>query len=528
MMKRSSFHSRIILCLSVTLLLGFTQATVSGSQTGKRKERPNVLFIAIDDLNDWVGVMGGHPQAITPNLDKFAKSGILFKRAYCSAPACNPSRASLLSGLRPSTTGVYHNPQPWRPVMPQVVTLPDLLRRSGYHVWGGGKIFHGSFPDTKAWDEYFKGSNKFKNNVLPPNGIGGNMRWGPIDVEDEDMPDTQMTDWAIDKLKKKHEQPFFLAVGYIKPHLTWHAPKKYFDMHPLDKVKLPKVNKSDLNDIPPSGIKMAKPGGDHKKITKKGVWKEAVQAYLATSTYMDAQLGRLLQALEDSEYADNTIVIIWSDHGWHLGEKEHWRKFALWEEAARVVMMARAPGMTPPGRECQRTVTLLDIYPTVVELCDVQPKGKLEGHSLVPLLKNPDAEWKHPAITTHGRNNHAVRTERWRYIHYANGEEELYDHDNDPMEWKNLAGDPKFANIKKELSQHFPKVNVPDAPRSKPKKGKKKKKKKAEIIFPDRNPNLRPIQFPNRTAFRRGSFYNTPMFTHLPMAVEPLSMRERG
>jgi len=297
------------------------------------------------------------------------------------------------------------------------------------------------------------------------------MTWGPLPAGDEVMPDTQMTDWAIQKLKQKHDKPFFLAVGYQKPHLEWHVPKKYFDMHPLDKVQLPKVLANDLDDVPPAGIKMAKPGGDHKKIVEAGLWKEAVQAYLASCTYMDAQVGRLLDALEQSGEAENTIIILWSDHGWSHGQKEHWRKFSLWEQDCRVVFMIAAPGLTTPGTRCERTVNLLDLYPTVTDLCGLAPTKGQEGHSLMPLLKNAKAPWDHPSITTHGRNNHSIRTEKWRYIRYKDGSEELYDHDSDPLEWKNLAKDMQYKKVKDQLGGALPMVNVPDAESVK-KKGK--------------------------------------------------------
>src|SRR5262245_26039498 len=313
-----------LLLVSLTLAFFGLPASAHATQKDKGPKQPNIIFIAIDDLNDWIGTLGGHPQARTPNLDRLAKKSQLFTRAYCAAPACNPSRTAILSGLRPSTTGVYHNSQPWRPALPDVVTMPAYLLSHGYVVWGGGKIFHGGFPDAKAWTEYFTGKSKIPAKDLPTRGIGGNMQWGPLDAGDDAMPDTQMTDWAIGKLKQKHEKPFFLAVGYTKPHLPWHAPKKYFDMHPLDKIQLPKVLDNDLDDVPPAGIKMAKPEGDHKSIVSAGLWKEAVQAYLACGTFMDHQLGRLLDALEQSGYADNTFIILWSDHGWSHGQKQHW------------------------------------------------------------------------------------------------------------------------------------------------------------------------------------------------------------
>ncbi len=479
---RPNFLSIAVVCFLAMSIFGPRLC-----EAAQKKSPPNVLFIAIDDLNDWVGVLGGHPQARTPNIDKFCRSGVLFTKAYCAAPSCNPSRAALLTGRRPSSSGVYFNSQDWRQPLADFITLPAYFMQNNYLVWGGGKIFHGRYPAAKVWHEYYRGKNKLPKKKFPKNGIGGNMTWGPLPADDKVMPDTQMTDWAIKKLNQKQAKPFFLAVGYIKPHLTWHAPQKYFKMHPLKKVLLPKVNESDLNDIPPPGIKLAKRSGDHAKIRKKGNWQEAVQAYLATSTYMDAQLGRLLEALANSPHAENTIIILWSDHGWHLGEKEHWRKFALWEDACRVPMAMRVPGLTQPNQKCERPVNLLDIYPTLVELCHLPGNKKLQGNSLVPLLKNPKQNWEFPSITTYGRNNHAVRLNHYRYIRYSDGSEELYDQSKDPHEWTNLANDSKYRQIKLKLAKHLPKVNVKEAPKSlrkKKGKGKKKKKIKPTINYP--------------------------------------------
>ncbi|HYT91492.1 MAG TPA: sulfatase-like hydrolase/transferase, partial [Gemmataceae bacterium] len=457
----------------VLLLAGPAVRAEQPKSAAGQAKRPNILFIAVDDLNDWVGVLGGHPQARTPHLDRLAGRGCLFTRAYCPAPLCNPSRTAVLTGLRPSTTGVYLNNQPWRPAMPDAVTLLQYLRANGYLVLGGGKIFH--YNDAKSWDQHVFPKNKVPAKEYPERGIGGNMIWGPLKAGDSDLTDGQLSDWAIGKLKEKHDRPFCLAVGYIKPHLPWYAPKKYFDMHPLDKIQLPKVLDNDLDDVPPAGIKMAKPEGDHRQIVKAGLWKEAVQAYLACSSYMDAQLGRLLEALAQSPYADNTIIILWSDHGWHHGQKQHWRKFALWEQTCRVTFTITAPGVTQPAQRCARTVNLLDIYPTVLDLCGLPAKKGLEGHSLVPLLRDPQAPWDHPSLTTYGRNNHSLRTERWRYIRYRDGSEELYDHDNDPLEWKNLAKDPRYTELKKDLASKLPKVNAADVPAKKEKQKEKNK-----------------------------------------------------
>ena len=438
------------------------------------EDKPNVLFIAIDDMNDWVGCLGGHPDVETPNLDRLADRGVVFTNAFCSAPACNPSRASLLTGILPSTSGVYHNNQPWRPALPDAVTLPQHFMAHGYRAVGGGKIFHGAYPDPPSWHEYFPSQTRNKpGDPMPPNrplnGIPetAHFDWGPVDVPDEEMGDWKVADWAIGELGKRHDKPFFLGVGIFRPHLPWYVPQKYFDMYPPDRITLPNVKEDDLDDVPPIGKKIARPGGDHKKVIEYGQWRKAVSAYLASISFADACVGRVIDALDRSPYADNTVIVLWSDHGWHLGEKLHWRKFALWEEATHNVMMIAAPGVTKPGDRCTRTVTLLDIYPTLVDLCGLSYKSELEGRSLLPLLENPNAEWKRPALTTHGRNNHSIRSEKWRYIHYSDGKEELYDREADDLEWFNLAGKPEYAEIKKELSRWLPKVNAPDAPKRK-------------------------------------------------------------
>ncbi|HEY1171587.1 MAG TPA: sulfatase [Verrucomicrobiae bacterium] len=464
-----------VLFASLLMMFAWAQSSVQAA------EKPNVLFIAVDDLNDWIGALGKRPDVKTPNMDRLASRGVLFTKAYCAGPACNPSRAALMSGKRPSTTGVYHNDQPWRPVMKDTVTLSQHFMQNGYRVEGGGKIFHNAYNDLASWEKWTKnpGFPEPKKRALEGTG---HFDWGMVDATDDQMGDTKVVDWGISFLKEKQDKPFFLAVGMIKPHLPFYAPKKYFDMYPIDKVKTPKVQADDLADVPPAGVKMAKPQGDHKKVVEAKEWEHAVQSYLACITYTDAQIGRLIDALDASPYAKNTIIVLWSDHGWHLGEKEHWRKFALWEEATRVVFMAVVPGMTKAKQECARTVNLLDIYPTMIDLCGLPKRDGIEGNSLVPLLKDPKAKWEHPSITTHGRNNHAVRTERWRYIRYEDGSEELYDHDADPLEWKNLASDAKFASVKAELIKSLPAVNAPDAPKEKAAKDdeddRPKKKKK--------------------------------------------------
>ncbi len=475
-------RSRAMIWVTVTVGLSMGPALASAEAEPRK---PNVLFIAIDDLNDWTGCLGGHPDVKTPNLDRLAGRGVLFTSAHCAAPACNPSRAALMTGIRPSTSGVYNNRQPWRksPVLKGAVTLPQHFMAHGYRAIGSGKIYHGGYPDPPSWQAYWPSQRNNKpSDPTPPsdkrplNGIPrtSHFDWGPVDVPDPKMGDSQVADWVIGQLKAKHDKPLFLGCGFFRPHLPWYVPRKYFEMYPLETITLPNVKEDDLDDVPPLGRRMAKPEGDHRNVLEHKQWRKAVQGYLASISFVDTCVGRVIDALDKSPYRDNTVVVLWSDHGWHLGEKLHWRKFALWEEATHNVMMFIAPGVTRPGGRCDAPVNLLDIYPTLIDLCGLKPREELEGVSLLPLLKDPTAKWDRPTLTTHGRKNHAIRARRWRYIRYSDGTEELYDRQNDEMEWTNLAKDPKYADVKKELARWMPKTDAPDSvSEKKPRRGKK-------------------------------------------------------
>lgn len=420
--------------------------------------KPNVLFIAVDDLNDWVGFLDGNAQTITPNLDRLAARGTKFTRAYCAAPLCNPSRAALMTGIRPFTSGVYTNSNDWRPVVSQDLPLTTAFRRAGYYVAGAGKIYHESFSRPSEWDDYLSSPGKDPEPV-GDTGVGG-IKFAPLDCKDEDLREWKLVNYGIEQLEKKRDKPLFLTIGLYKPHMPWNVPRKYYDLHPLDKIVLPEAPPEDLDDVPPAGIKMAKPDGDHKQILESGRWKEAVQAYLAAISFTDGQIGRLLDALDKSPERDNTIIVLWGDHGWHLGEKQHWRKFTLWEEATRAPLIWVVPGVTAAGTECNRAVDFMSIYPTLTDLAGIPTPKHVEGTSLKGLLKNPASEWSQPAITTFGFNNHAVRTDGWRYIRYENGDEELYDETADPKEWTNLAGRAEYAAKKAELAALLPKQNT--------------------------------------------------------------------
>jgi arylsulfatase A-like enzyme len=458
---------------ALALFLGAMHAGSVAAQ--QRQSKPDILYIAIDDLRDWVHYLG-YQQVKTPNLDRLSQRGVTFTHAYCASPVCNPSRTALMSGQRSSTTGVYSNGIDWRPLV-KVPTLNEHFRTSGYYVCGAGKIYHGNYPRDVDWDDYQherttdpddvenpakgKANNKGKGASEATNdGVGG-IKFKPIDARDEDMVDYHTVSYALKQLNRSHDKPLFVACGLHKPHMAWDVPKKYYDMYPLDRIQLPKVLETDLDDVPPAGVRMAKPEGDHAAILASGRWKEAVQGYLAAITFCDAMIGRLIDGFDKSPNKDNTIVMLWSDHGWHLGEKQHWRKFALWEEATRAPFLITAPGVTKPGTVCDRTIDYMSIYPTLCELAGIPIPKHVEGPSIKPLLADPKAAWDRPALTTHGYQNHAVRTEAYRYIRYANGDEELYDEKADPLEWKNLAGDSNYAPVKKDLAQWFPKTNVP-------------------------------------------------------------------
>ena len=438
-------------------------------------QRPNVLFIAIDDLNDWVGCLGGHPQARTPNIDRLADRGTLFANAHCQAPICMPSRASLLSGTHPHSNGVYVIEQEFRqaPALANAVTLPQYFREQGYHTMGGGKIFHRN--DDPSWSEWgVRYSWQIEAKLAEPDGASGlpNPRifdFGPIPAEDKQMADMLVTDWAVSKLEQSYDQPFFLAVGLITPHLPWLTPEAYYNSYPLNQVSLPAILPGDLDDLPPMGRKFTRyfdsTPMSHHNITRYGLWHKAVASYLACSTFTDMCVGRLVDALAGSPHAANTVIVLWSDHGMHLGEKMHWEKRSLWEESTRVPLIFVRPGEEGRRAVSTRPVGLIDIYPTLVDLCGLPAKSGLEGHSLVPLLDDPTREWEYPALTTHHPGNHTVRTERWRYIRYANGDEDLYDHRYDPHEFRNLAADPEYAGVKSRLAKWIPERSAPYAPR---------------------------------------------------------------
>ena len=450
----------------VTLCLLFNAIIFSNSlcnaQTADDRQRPNILFIAMDDLNDWIGCMGGHPQALTPNLDRLAKSSMFFTNAHCAAPACNPSRAAVFTGISPNKSGLYSNNQSMREVMPDREIIPKTLSRHGYSTNGSGKMLH-YFIDAASWDAYFpkaESENPFPRTLYPdPRPLslprGGSWQyvetdWGPLDATDEEYGgDYLVTNYVSKALQVKADKPFFLACGIYRPHEPWFVPAKYFKPFPLESIQLPLGYKQDdLDDLPPGG-KRRGPNRYFAHIRKHGQWKQAVQGYLASIHYADAMLGRVLDALETSPNKDNTIVVLWSDHGWHLGEKQHWQKFTAWRACTRVPLMIQTPN-TNSG-VCDKPVSLTSLFPTLLDLANLPPEEHHDHPSLKPLLNNPDTEWPHVAITHLAEpESYSISDNRWRYIHYRGGDEELYDIEKDGYEWDNLAtSDQHQATLKK-------------------------------------------------------------------------------
>jgi arylsulfatase A-like enzyme len=452
-------HLRLVLLSA--LLLGAVGARESAAPAAP-STRPNVLFIVIDDLRDWVGYLGRHPQAKTPNLDRLAARGVAFTHAYTAAPSCNPSRAAALSGLRPSTSGVYENDNDWRTVVPEEMTLPSTFRRAGYFVCGAGKVYHTAYPRRSEWDDYLEEEKGGNPKPAAVQGAGTRIKFGPVDGDESAMRDYKIVDYAIAQLSRPRDQPLFLAVGIHKPHLPWFVPRKYFDLHPLDGIELPPRRDGDLDDVPEEGRRLALQLGDHEALVKADLWKPAVQAYLAATSFADAMIGRLIDALERSPLRDNTVICLWSDHGWSLGEKEHWRKFALWENETRSPMIWVVPGLTPRGAECARTVDLMGLYPTLCEVAGVPAPAHVEGTSFRSLLADPTAPWDRPAVTTYLHRNHSVRAEAWRYTRYFDGTEELYDETADPNEWRNLAAESSAQTVKRQLAAWLPAHNQDD------------------------------------------------------------------
>lgn len=465
--------------------------------------RPNVLFIAVDDLNDWIGCMKGHPQARTPHMDQLAQRGILFTNAHCAAPVCLASRTALLCGRYPDQTGVFSNWGRTQGKPPaKELQLPLHFAAAGYETLGTGKIYHAKgsqffddcFETEQRWSPFTQDQASYteaelpskgsphprhviiggpggRDWVLPLNGLpsernadgkeGESFDWGAVEVADQEMGDTRITDWAMQKLDAPHAKPLFLAVGYYRPHIPLFAPKQDFDaLPPVKDIVLPEVDADDLNDVGEVARQFALDpvtAGTHELVVKHQQWREAVRAYLACVTYVDRQIGRLLTKLDSSAFADNTWIVLWSDHGWHLGDKQHWGKWTAWRQATRMPLIIVPPRSQQAmrGQVCAEPVSLVDLYPTLIELCGLPAKEGLSGISLASLIANPGLKTDRAVVTTVDPGNHALSTRDWRFIRYHNGDEELYDIINDPNEQHNLARNESHRDKLIEMRQRL-------------------------------------------------------------------------
>jgi arylsulfatase A-like enzyme len=439
-------------------------------------EKPDVVFIIVDDLNDWIGAMGGHPQTQTPNLDTLAARSVLFTNAHCNAPQCGPSRLSLLNGLYPKSTGKYFNSpkrmpfygdQPTQGITSKnppknPIVFQQHFKKNGYRIVSGGKVGHGDALKKQAdFDAYLKRPGDARGNFTDDKkNLWG--EGGPHNHPVEATGDYKVADWAINQWQQAGDKPLLMTVGFYRPHRPFNAPKAYFEKFPLDSIQLPEVREDDLDDLPPYGKALArsnahkdlfKPRTVHEQILHLGgekEWKYMVQSYLACINYVDVQIGRFLDALKENPRKRETVIVLTSDHGWNLGEKTHWCKAAIWRDTTRVPFMVVLPGVSKAGTRNNQPISHVDIYPSLCDFAGIPKPGHLEGSSILPLLKDPKAT-RAPAFLSYGPENTAAQSERYRYIRYEDGSEELYDHQKDPNEWTNLSSNPEYAAVKKKL-----------------------------------------------------------------------------
>jgi len=454
-------------CLLAAGVLGWGAVRSPATQADE-PQRPNVLFIAVDDMNCDLGCYG-NGQVLTPNLNALAARGVQFDRAYCQFPLCSPSRTSLLTGLRPDTTQVFNLKKHFRSVLPDVVTLPELFKNNGYFVARVGKIYHYGNPgqigtngldDEQSWHERINPSGRDKKeesqitNFTPRRGLGSSLSLMAAGGKDEEQTDGIVATEAIRLMREHKDQPFFIAAGFYRPHCPYVAPAKYFDLYPLKSISMPPLTDDELMGVPAMALSSTAPRPWFGVAEIEA--RRAKQAYYACISFVDAQVGRLLTELDQLGLRENTLIVFWSDHGYHLGEHGLWKKQSNFEESARAPLIFAGYGVPSHGKRSLRPVEFLDIYPTVADLCGLKPKGNLEGVSLRPLLTDPAATWDRPAYTQVDRNGkpgHSVRTQRWRYTEWDNGRagKQLYDHEADPRELMNLADDPAHAKVVAEM-----------------------------------------------------------------------------
>jgi uncharacterized sulfatase len=452
----------------------FLAAGAGALFAASERKDTNVLFVVSDDLNNALGCYG-HPMVRTPNMERLAKQGVLFERAYCQYSLCQPSRASFLSGLRPETTRVWTLETPTRQYVDDAIFLPELFRRNGYFAAHAGKVYHtgDTCEDPRSWDEELResGKNPPKDEVIRSshsNGPKGHtFEWDILKTGDSETPDGIAARKTVEWMEKaaRERTPFFLGAGFRRPHAPYAAPKKYFDLYPPEEMPLPKSSPGDFRRVLPAALNHDPPD---KPLSNDEI-RQFLAAYFACATFVDAQLGVLLDAMDRLKLWDNTVVVFFGDNGYHLGEHGGlWHKNSLYEESARIPLIVAAPGRRGAGRRSSRLVELVDLYPTLGDLCGLKTPAALEGSSFVALLDHPDRPWKSGAFTMQGRGRErteaakdiefigkSVRTERWRYTEWDEGRQgvELYDHDSDPAELTNLANDPKFTKTRAELRE---------------------------------------------------------------------------
>lgn len=432
---------------------------------GQEKEPFNVLFIAVDDLNDWTGFLGGHPDALTPHMDALAETGMVFTNAHTPIPLCNPSRSAILTGFRPHTTGIYYNPSNGRdhqnirssPVTEKATILLEYFRDNNYFVMGGGKIYHSREGLGDTWDSWFRKSGTYgtpSDADLYDNGL----EWGPTDIPIEESRDIITANWVADQLKNEYDKPFFLACGIFRPHTPLFVPRLFFDRFPIDSVDLPTINTADLDDVD------FEPQIDYTAISSDNQIREATRAYLANVNYADSCVGVVMDALKESKYYDNTIVVLWGDHGWHVGEKLRYGKVTLWEESTKTPLIIRVPGKTTDGDRSNEPVNLIDIYPTLLSLCDLPANTNNQGKDLSPLLFGDTNSIGDYSLTANRGGNYAIRTRDWRFISYQNGNKELYQLRRDANEFNNLWLDPTYMTEVDSFTQVLDSLLLLDEP----------------------------------------------------------------
>jgi arylsulfatase A-like enzyme len=455
------------------------------------QQKPNILLIAVDDMNNYVGCMGG--PAITPNIDALAKQGILFNNAYCAAPACNPSRAAIMTGLRPERTGQYTNQGNFRDIgnNKTLLTLPQKLMAAGYQTIEAGKIFHyphgttekpNPLSDPVSWTKQVAGQTgtavptgfktkagaaiwlgddtlKYANSERVDYLAGASI-WGPNNQTKEQTGDWKMSEACVEFLNQQHDKPFFFALGFSKPHQPLIAPKEFFGLYPLDKIGMPDYNPADMDDIPDiNKINFSSPFVD--KVRKQQQLQLAYQAYLACMSFTDACIGNTLNALKNSKYANNTIVIFFTDHGFQLGTKNRWEKYSLWKLGTNTPLIVYMPNNMLNGTVCNEAVSLMDIHATVLEATGIPLAERLDCVSLLSQIENPATERRLPAVITHEEGNHSIVWKQFNYIRYKNGAEEFYDHTKDNLEYKNEAANKSYRSVRKKLKRFIPKVKMP-------------------------------------------------------------------